>query len=166
MDKENNYRAVPDKYHPALSLVLTCVQDDSAKGVSYSTRQGTQLCRRSAQELSRSSSLTCCTIPQSCDESVPWGQCQGNGVTWFSPHSFILTLCHNAQRLPAEDSLLVTKLLPVRLTDKPVQRQVASGHKHATLHLAGSRGMVPQDQARRISDPDETIKNISFPSQS
>lgn len=111
-DEESNYQAVPDKYRPARSLVLTCVQDDFAEGVSYSAKQRTRPRRRSAQERSRSSSLTCCMIPRPCGDSVPRGQCQGNGVTWFSPPACILMLCQDAPRMPAENSLRVTELLP------------------------------------------------------
>lgn len=39
MDEENHYHAIPDKYLPGLSPVLTCVQDDFAKGVSCGAKQ-------------------------------------------------------------------------------------------------------------------------------
>lgn len=76
--KRNNYQAIPDKHHPALRPVLTCVQDGFAKGVSYRAQRRTQQRRKSPRELSRSGSLARCVIPQSWDDSVPRGTVPGN----------------------------------------------------------------------------------------
>ena len=71
-------------------------------------------------------------VPSTQWRSTPVGQCQGNALTQFSPHSFFLMLCHNALWFPAE------KLLHV--TNNPVQKKVC-GPKHTASHGRSGRGV-------------------------
>lgn len=80
------------------------------------------------------------------EKGVPLGQHQGNTVTWFSPRSFILKLCHSALWFPAETLLHVTNCCPPSLTNPSAQE---SSEWPPTYHTSGGwQGKIPKSRIR------------------
>ena len=105
-------------------------------------------------------------VPNTQWRSTPVGQCQGNALTRFSPHSFFLMLCHSALGFPAENSLHVT--------NNPVEKKPVRGPKHTASQGRSGRGVggaggvewwqgqFPSEQDQRGFALEGTIRNISF----
>ena len=72
-------------------------------------------------------------VPNTQWRSTPVGQCQGNALTRFSPHSFFLMLCHSALGFTAENSLHVT--------NNPVEKKPVRGPKHTASQGRSGRGV-------------------------